>query len=85
MSRPDVVSAIPDSLETIPMTTEQEYREEAERLRQLDADTQRQIIALHQSVADNPKVKKRDREAARERADALTRLLGLSKKKRKKV
>jgi hypothetical protein len=63
------------------MTAErlQTYREEAERLRLVDRDTQRQIIALHRSVADDPKVKKRDRDTARERADALEALLGLRK------
>ncbi len=59
---------------------EQAYREEAKRLRLVDRKTQRQIIALHRSVAENAKVKKRDRDAARERADTLERLLGLRRK-----
>jgi hypothetical protein len=63
---------------------EQEYRAEAERLALLPKEDQREIIALHRSVADNPKVPKREREAARQRADALERLLKLGKKKRKK-
>ncbi len=38
---------------------EQEYREEAERLAKLPRADQREIIALHRSVAKNPKVPKR--------------------------
>jgi hypothetical protein len=63
---------------------EQEYRAEAERLALASREDQKAIIALHRSVADNPKVRKADREAARERADALERLLGLTPKRRKK-
>jgi hypothetical protein len=67
--------AMPDSKK------EHEYAEEAERLRQLPRAEQRQIVALHRSVADNPKVPKRDRAAARELADALDRLLKLGRKR----
>jgi hypothetical protein len=63
---------------------EQEYRQEAERLARLPVEEQREIIALHRSIAGNPKVPKREREAGRERADALERLLGLAKKRRRK-
>jgi hypothetical protein len=63
---------------------EQEYREEAARLGQLPKEDQREIIALHRSVADNPKVRKADREAARERADALEKFLGLAPKRKGK-
>ena len=63
---------------------EQEYREEAERLALLPVEDQREIIALHRSIAGNPKVPRREREAGKERADALERLLGLAKKKRRK-
>jgi hypothetical protein len=66
-------------------TRVREHREEAERLRQVDRDTQRQIVALHRSVADNPKVERRDRDLARERADALESLLRLTKKRPKKT
>ena len=45
-----------------------EHQEEAERLRKLAKDLQRQIIALQQAIADNPKVPKAEREYARERA-----------------
>jgi hypothetical protein len=58
-----------------PDPAEQEQRAEAERLALLPAADQREIIALHRSVADNPKARKRDRDAARERADALERHL----------
>jgi hypothetical protein len=54
---------------------EQDYRAEAERLALLPVADQREIIALHRSVADNAKVPKRDRETARQRADALERHL----------
>jgi hypothetical protein len=66
-------------------TKEQEYREEAERLALLPVEDQREIIALHRSVVSNPKVPKREREAGKERADALERLLGLAKKKERKT
>jgi hypothetical protein len=62
---------------------EREHREEAKRLGVLPRNEQRQIVALHRSVADNPKVPKRDREEARSLADALERLLRLAPKKRK--
>ena len=62
---------------------EQEYREEAERLALLPKADQREIIALHRSVAANPKVPKRERDSGKARADALERLLGLAKKKPK--
>lgn len=56
---------------------EQEYREEAERLKVLDRDTQRQVIELHRRTAADPKATRADRQHAAERADALERLLGL--------
>jgi hypothetical protein len=54
---------------------EQEHREEAERLAQLPRDVQRQAVALIRKAADDPNVGKRDRQEARERADALERHL----------
>jgi hypothetical protein len=67
------------------MTAEQEYREEAERLAVLPRDVQRQAIALIRAPADNPKVKKRDREEARRRADALERHLRRLNRRKKKL
>ena len=64
---------------------EQEYREEAERLAQLPADVQRKAVALIREPADNPKVGQRDREEARERADALDRHLRRLNRRKKKV
>lgn len=58
---------------------EREYRDEARRLAELPRADQREIIALHRSIADNPKVPKRDRELSRERAEALARFLRLQK------
>lgn len=68
------------------MTAEQEreYREEAERLARLPVADQREIIALHRSVASNPKVPKRDRQAGLERADALERHLRRLRRQREK-
>ena len=63
---------------------EQEFREEAERLALLPVADQRAIIAMHRADAANPKVPKRDREFAAERAKVLSRLLGLTGKKRRK-
>ena len=61
---------------------EQEFREEAERLALLPIADQRQIIAMHEADAKNPKVPKRDRAYAAERERALTRLLGLRRRRR---
>ena len=54
---------------------EQEYRAEAERLAQLPADVQKQAVALIRVPSDDPNVDERDREEARQRADALERHL----------
>jgi hypothetical protein len=54
---------------------EQEHREEADRLALLSREEQRAIIAWHREIAGNPKVRKADRDEARERADALARFL----------
>lgn len=54
---------------------EKEYQEEAERLAHLPVDLQRQAVALIRAPSDNPEVRKRDREEARQRADALERHL----------
>jgi hypothetical protein len=63
---------------------EKEYRAEAGRLALLPAEDRRAILALHRSVADNPKVPKRDRDAARARSEALARhLRRLSRGKKK--
>jgi hypothetical protein len=61
---------------------EQEYREEAERLAQLPREEQRQIIALHRSVAEDAKVSKANRREARDRAEALERFLRLTPRTR---
>jgi hypothetical protein len=62
---------------------EQEHRAEAARLRCVDRDTQRQIIAIHRNTAENRKLSKQDRDFARQRADALERILGLAPTGRK--
>ena len=66
-----------------PRNPEQEHRAEAARLRCVDWDTQRQIIAIHRNTAENRKLPKEDRDFARQRADALERILGLAPTGRK--
>jgi hypothetical protein len=63
-------------------TKEQEYRDEAERLAQLPAAERRAILAWHRDIAADAKLSKADRKAARERADALERLLQGRRRKR---
>ena len=62
---------------------EQQHREEAERLALLPVEEQKQIIAMHRADANNPKVPKRDRAFAAERADALEWHFRRLRKKRK--
>jgi hypothetical protein len=64
---------------------EQEYRDEAARLALLPVADQQEIIALHRSVASKPKVPKRERQAGMERAAALEKLLGLARKRPKRI
>ena len=64
--------------------TDQADREEAERLSTLPLDVQRKAVALIRAPADDPKVSKRDRQEARQRADAVERhLRRLNRRKRK--
>ena len=62
---------------------EQEYRDEAERLKQLPRAEQRAIVELIGSPARDPKVSEANRLEARRRANALEKLLKLKPKKRK--
>jgi esterase/lipase superfamily enzyme len=64
---------------------EHEYAAEADRLAQLPAEAQRQAVAIIRAPADNPKVGKRDREEARQRADALERHLRRLNRRKKKL
>ncbi len=64
---------------------EREYAAEAERLALLPLYDQREIIALHRSVADNPKLAMRHRDEARERADSLERHLRRLNRRKKKT
>lgn len=61
---------------------EDRHREEAERLAALTADDQRAFIAMLRADSANRKVPKRDRDFARERADALERILKLKRRKK---
>lgn len=54
---------------------QQEFKDEAERLAQLPRDVQRHAVALIRAPADDPKLARSDRQAARERAEALERHL----------
>jgi hypothetical protein len=56
-----------------------DYTEEAKRLAFLSKDDQKAVIAIHRDTANNRKLPKADRDAARERADALEQLLKLPK------
>ena len=60
---------------------EKEHAAEAKRMRQLPRADQRVIVDMHRADADNPKVPKADRDYARQRFRALTRLLKLDRKK----
>jgi hypothetical protein len=60
------------------------YLEEATRLSQLGREEQKKVLALHQSVADNPKVPKDARREARERIAALERHLQCLRRARRK-
>jgi hypothetical protein len=64
--------------------SDRQYREEAERLAMLPLADQREIIALHRAVTANPKLRKADRRAAAERADALERHLRRLSRRRKR-
>jgi len=59
------------------MDEEQEYREEAERMSHLPREEQERIMDWHRDIASNPTVKKKDRQAALERAMVLEKLLGI--------
>jgi len=61
---------------------EQEYREEAERLKALTRAEQRQVIAMHRAIAGNPSAGKAARRISRRWADALERLLNLPSSRR---
>jgi hypothetical protein len=62
---------------------EQEYRQEAERLALASVEDQRSAIAWLRDIARTAP-RKRDREEAKARADALERLLKLAGRKPKK-
>ena len=64
----------------LPHDSEEAFHLEAERMRSLDRDTQRQIIAIDKNTAANRKLAAADRDFARRRAAALERLLGLAAK-----
>jgi hypothetical protein len=59
---------------------EKQCQVEAQCLAQLPRAEQRAVIAWHRDIAANPKVRKADRNLARERADAIEQLLFPTKK-----
>lgn len=62
---------------------EQEFREEAERLRLLPTEDRQAFIAMLRADSENRKVPKADRDFACERADALERFMKQRKRKTK--
>jgi hypothetical protein len=56
---------------------EDEWKEEAERLKALPREVQLQILSIYREPADNPNLSREDRRAARERVAALEKLLGI--------
>jgi hypothetical protein len=59
------------------MDQDQEFRLETDRLRLLDKQTQRDMVAMYRHLAQNHKLSAKDREQARRRAEALARMLKL--------
>jgi len=57
---------------------------EAERLRLLSVDERKRVIELIRSVADDPNVPEEDRQEAIARAEALSSILRLKLKPKKK-
>jgi hypothetical protein len=53
------------------------YSHEAERLRLLDRQTQADLVQMNRNRARNPKLSAKERREAKERAEALARLLGV--------
>jgi hypothetical protein len=56
-----------------------EHFAEADRLRLLDAQTQRDFISMYRVLARTKHLSRQERQAARERADALARLLRIGR------
>lgn len=59
------------------------FRDEAERLAELPADDQRAAIHLQRAIANEARIAKEYRKAARERADGLVRHLRRINKRKK--
>lgn len=55
-----------------------EWAEEADRLRALPADVQRQVVEIHMSTARDKRATRVDRRVARERAEYLVRALSIT-------
>lgn len=60
------------------MMDKETFRDEAERLRLLDKQTQRDLVQMHRNLSRNPKLTPAERREARERAAALAKLLRLT-------
>ena len=66
------------------MTSEHnDHQAEAERLKLLPIEQQREVIELHRSVANDANVTQENRKLARARVKALTKALGLNPKPKK--
>ncbi len=66
----------------IRLDEQREWQEEAERLKVLPPERQREVIALVRAPSLDKRVPKADRDRARRRAEALERHLGLRPQKR---
>jgi len=62
---------------------EQEYRDEAARLRQLPRAEQRQIVDMYRDVANGKGVSAGERKAGLERVAALEKFLKLTPRKKR--
>ena len=60
-----------------PNHTEADYRTEADRLRLLTRETQRELVTMHLHLSRNRKLSAQERKQARQRYQALSRLLRL--------
>lgn len=66
------------------MSTRDEDRDEAARLKLLPRQLQREIVETIRSPADDPEVSAENRREARRRANALEKLLNLKHRKKRK-
>jgi hypothetical protein len=80
----EAISAVPYNLPwrwfVVTAKQEQEWREEAERLKLLPLQTQHDLIGAYRHVARDSKLSQAQREEALRKANTLAKLLGLSRR-----